>query len=73
MYAWFHDEGWEKCFSLVDPRLREESKVQLPGYAERMRVFKEAYGRIHPWLIKINSHLDMSASHCDRRDCAYVM
>jgi hypothetical protein len=72
MYDWFEKGSWEKCFSLVDPKLREQSKVQLSSYTERMRAFKETYGRIHPWLIKISLHLDMSSSHRDKRSCAYV-
>ena len=72
MYDWFEKGSWEKCFSLVDPKLREHSKVKLSGYAEQMRVFKEAYGRIHPWLIRISLHPDMSSSQHDKRSCAYV-
>jgi hypothetical protein len=72
MYDWFEKESWEKCFSLVDPKLRAASKVQLPVYSERMRAFKEVYGKIQPWLIRISLHLDMSSGHRDKRTCAYV-
>ena len=72
MYGWFDDEGWEKCFSLVDPKLRAQSKVQFSAYAEGMREFKGVYGRVHPWMIRINLHLDASSSQRDKRHFAYV-
>jgi hypothetical protein len=72
MYDSFADEVWEKCFSLVDPKLREKSKVQLPAYAEGMREFKAVYGRVHPWMIKLSLHLAAAPSQQDKRPFAYV-
>jgi hypothetical protein len=72
MYDWFERGQWEKCFFLIDPRLREQSRVELPVYSERMRAFKQVYGRIHPWLIRISLHPDASSSRRDTRSFAYV-
>ena len=72
MYNSFADEGWEKCFSLVDPRLRKKATVQFPAYADGLRAFKGIYGSVRPWMIKINLHLDMAASQRDTRQFAYV-
>ena len=72
MYDWFDEGRWEKCFSLVDPKLREQSRVQFSSYAAGMRAFKEAYGTVHPWMIRISLHLDTSSSPRDKRHFAYV-
>jgi hypothetical protein len=72
MYDWFDRGLWEKCFSLIDPRLREGSRADLRLYEERMRAFKEAYGSVHLWHMRINLHLDASASRGDKRPFAYV-
>lgn len=72
MYSWFNRSLWNKCFSLIDPRLREQSKVDLPIYTEGLQAFKEAYGAIHPWYVRISLHLDASSSKGDGRPFAYV-
>ena len=72
MYDWFNRGLWEKCFSLIDPDLREHSSVELSTYAASLRAFKEAYGTIHPWHIKISPHLGGSSTKPDQRPFAYV-
>ena len=72
MYDWFNRGLWEECFSLVDPKLKEQSKVQLPVYAERLQAFKEFYGIIKPWHVRISLHLDASSNKQDERPFAYV-
>ena len=72
MYDWFNRDLWDKCFALIDPRLREQSKVELPTYADGLQAFKEAYGAIHPWYVRISLHLDASSSKGDDRPFAYV-
>ena len=72
MYDSFADDVWAKCFSLVDPKLREQSKAQLPAYAEGIKDFKPVYGRVHPWMIKLSLHLDATPSQRDKRPFAYV-
>jgi hypothetical protein len=72
MYDSFAVDAWEKCFSLIDPTLRERSKLQLSAYADGMQDFKAAYGRVHPWMIKLSLHLDGLPSQRDKRPFAYV-
>jgi hypothetical protein len=72
MYEWFNRGLWDKCFSLIDPMLREQSKTELPVYVERLRAFREVYGSITPWHIRISLHLDASANKRDGRPFAYV-
>jgi len=72
MYDWFNQELWESCFSLIDPELREQSKVPLPTYADQLTAFKAAYGKINPWYIRISLHLDASSNKRDTRPFAYV-
>ena len=72
MYAWFADESWEKCYSLIDPRLRDEQKVERETYVDLLRAFKTRYGIIEPWHIRANLHLDGTANQRDPRPFAYV-
>jgi hypothetical protein len=72
MYEWFNRGLWEKCFARIDPRLREQSKVELSAYTEGLQAFKEAFGAIHPWYVRISLHLDASSSKRDDRPFAYV-
>jgi hypothetical protein len=72
MYDCFNRGLWESCFSLIDPHLREQSKVQLATYADRLQAFKATYGKINPWYIRISPHLDASSNKHDQRPFAYV-
>jgi hypothetical protein len=72
MYDWFNRERWDKCFSLIDPKLREQSKVELLANAARLQAFKEIYGTIRPWHVRISLHLDASSNKHDERPFAYV-
>jgi len=46
--------------------------VELATYAERMRVFKEAYGSVKPWWTRLSLHLDAATKQRDKRPFAYV-
>ena len=72
MYDSFNRGLWEKCFAFVDPKLRQGSRTTLPLYSENLRAFKEAYGTIKTWHIRISLHLDGSSNKADRRAFAYV-
>src|SRR5579884_370422 len=72
MYQWFNRGLWEKCFSLIDPRIREKTTTKFTPYAERLQEFKEAYGTIRPWYVRISLHLDASSSKHDDGPFAYV-
>jgi hypothetical protein len=72
MYEQFNRGAWEQCFALLDPKLRKASKVALPIYADSLQRFREVYGKINPWYIRISLHLNASANKQDGRAFAYV-
>jgi hypothetical protein len=72
MYDWFNRGRWDECFSLIDPKLREQGKVQPSPYSEGLQAFKEVYGTIKPWHVQLSLHLDASANKHDERPFAYV-
>jgi len=72
MHEWFNKEAWTKCFSLLDPRLRKQKRVEKQTYVESLRAFRKVYGELQPWYIRISLHLDGSASKHDARPFAYV-
>jgi hypothetical protein len=72
MYSWFNRALWDRCFRLVNPKLREQSKVEFDTYVEQLKSFKEVYGTIHPWYVRISLHLDASSNKHDPRPFAYV-
>lgn len=72
MYDYLNHERWEKCYSLIDPKLREQQKVNLPDYSERLQAFKAAYGAVNPWHVRLSLHLDAAANKRDARPFAYV-
>jgi hypothetical protein len=71
-YVRFNDEDWAGCYSLLDPQLTEGKKVELATYSERMRVFKEVYGSVKLWLVRLNLHLAPSPTQRDKRPFAYA-
>jgi hypothetical protein len=72
MYDSINRENWGNCFALIDPKLREQAKVRLPEYSERMRAFKAAYREIKPWHVRLSLHLDATGNKHDPRPFAYV-
>jgi hypothetical protein len=72
MYECLNGGLWERCFALIDPKLREQGKVQLPAYSAALQEFKEVYGTIRPWHVQLSLHLDASSNKHDGRPFAYV-
>jgi hypothetical protein len=72
MYDAFNRESWDTCFSLLDPRLRDPSKVKLPVYAQQLQAFHKAYGQIKPWHVRLSLHLEERNSKAEHRPFAYV-
>lgn len=72
MYAWLNRGLADKCFSLLDPQLAKTGRVDPHQYAEGLRAFKEDYGSVRPWHIRISVHLDGSTCKFDPRPFAYV-
>jgi hypothetical protein len=72
MCEWLNDEQWEKCYSLIDPKLRAEGLVNLRGYSKGLEAFKTAYGHIRPWLVRISLHVDAASNKRNSRPFAYA-
>jgi hypothetical protein len=72
LYECFNRGLWERCFALIDPRLRSASKVDSADYANSLQAFKETYGAINPWYIRISVHVDSSSNKHDARPFANV-
>jgi hypothetical protein len=72
LYDWLNRGLWAKCFTLIDPKLTSASKVRLADYSDRMQTFKQVYGSVSPWHIRISLHLDGSSKKHDKRPFAYV-
>jgi hypothetical protein len=72
MYAAFNDEDWQKCYSMLDPKLRESGKVAASVYAEQLEAFKHVYGEIKPWHLRVSLHLKERNSQQESRPFAYV-
>src|SRR5213080_1106580 len=71
MNEWFNKEAWTRWFSLLDPRLRKQKRVEKQAYVESLRLFRKIYGDLQPWYIRISLHLDETASRHDARPFAY--
>src|SRR2546423_7005578 len=67
----FNDAAWLKCFSLIDPKLRESGKVDREAYVDSLQQFKATYGEIQPWHIRLSLHLE-ARTKTDARPFAYV-
>jgi hypothetical protein len=72
LYKWINEGDLRKCFSLIDPRIRGQQRVQEGPYTQSLQEFKEAYGQIQPWYIRISLHLDGTRNKHDDRPFAYV-
>jgi hypothetical protein len=71
-YLRFNEEGWENCYSMIDPMLIQPGKVELATYAERMQAFKNRYGSVNLWFTRLSLHLAASSNQRDKRPFGYV-
>ena len=71
-YESFNRTDWGSCYSTVAPTLRENSRIDLDDYQSSLEAFKDSYGRIDLWYVRINPHLETTANQRDQRPFAYV-
>ena len=71
-YLRFNEEDWAACYSMLDPQLTQQGKVDPAAFADQMQAFKKVYGRVQLWLTRLSLHLAVSAKQRDRRPFAYV-
>jgi hypothetical protein len=51
-YAACNAQQWDRCFSFVDPKLRQEGRVDETKYTASLAHFLDHYGPIRPDFIK---------------------
>lgn len=67
-----NESRWDRCFAMIDPKLRAEGRVAPEAYAENLAHFMEAHGCIRIWHVKISLHLEGAKKQRDPRKFAYV-
>ena len=71
-YGHFNHEKWRECFEMVDPDLTLTGKVVQQHYLESLAQFKERYGNIQLWHVRISMHLREPKAVTNQRPFAYV-
>jgi hypothetical protein len=72
LYRSFDLGSWDRCFQYLDPRLREAGKVEQSRYSASLNAFKERYGAIAIWHVRISFHSDVRTNKHDDRPFAYA-
>jgi hypothetical protein len=72
LYEWFNREQWERCFEVVDPKLRDAGRIRAESYTRSLSEFKEFYGVVRIWYMRISLHLAARGNKHDDRPFAYV-
>jgi hypothetical protein len=71
-YEQFNRGDWPFCFGYLDPRLREQGKVELSRYSESLSNFQRHYGPVNIWHMDLSLHLNVQNGKNGERDFAYV-
>lgn len=71
-YVRFNKADWDGCYALIDPQLTEQGKVEHTTYSKLMQDFKDVYGNVSTWLVRLSLHLDPTPKQGDKRSFAYV-
>ena len=69
LYEGFGRQEWDRCFAHVDPKLRNESRIDPAHYARSLVEFKNRYGKIDIWFIRASIHAKAKSQD---RPFAYV-
>ncbi|HVA48880.1 MAG TPA: hypothetical protein VNH11_21115 [Pirellulales bacterium] len=73
LYDLLNERKFDKCFEIVDPRLRTAGKITLELYQSSLSHFIEKYGPLHVLRIDgLKLHIDVPARNEDR-DFAYAL
>lgn len=70
-YTHFNAKDWDKCFTFIDPRLRDQQRVDLPQYTSSLALFAERYGPITLGHMELSMYLDAKNNKRDDRPFAY--
>jgi hypothetical protein len=72
LYRSFNLGEFARCFHFLDPRLREAGKVEPEAYSQSLSTFKNHYGTVNIWLIRISLYADTPTNKRADRPFAYV-
>lgn len=62
----------DTAFEMIDPRLRGKGTPASATHQDQLRAFRDAFGDIEPWHIRINLYPDGTTNKHDPRPFAYV-
>jgi hypothetical protein len=71
LYRSFDRQEWDRCFAHLDPKLRDEGKVDVRQYSQSLVEFQKKYGKIDIWFIRANIYAKGPSTTRDR-PFAYV-
>jgi len=72
LYLNYNLGAWARCYRFLDPRLRETGKVETAQYGDSLSAFKEHYGAINIWHVRISLYSEVRTNKHDERPFAYV-
>src|ERR1700722_13704446 len=71
-YRYLNLHTYEKCYSFLDPSLRQHSRVEEHQYVKSLVEFLDHFGTIDIQIIKIELYLGVQAG-AGIQDCAYPL
>lgn len=72
-YKDFNEGRWERCYKALDPRLREQARVDPGSYAESLHRFAERYAPLRIEYLRLNLYPKVKGNPRADRDFAFVV
>lgn len=73
LYGLLNERKFDKCFEIVDPRLREAGKIEFEAYERSLSHFIQKHGLINVARVEqLKLFVDLAATNEDR-DFAYAL
>jgi hypothetical protein len=72
LYQQYNVHAWQACYRFIDPRLRQESRIDPARYAESLADFGQRFGEIRIWHVDLSLHLEPRANKHDTRPFAFA-
>src|SRR5207247_7381323 len=72
-YQWFNAEHWERCFECIDPRLRDEGRVEYDTYSASLAEFVKRYSKVELVFVQATVHQRIKGNPKADRPFAYVI
>jgi hypothetical protein len=71
-YRCYNQGAWPRCYAHLDPTLQAEGKVHPDHYADSLAAFKQAYGSVDVWYVRLSLHLNEKKNKHDTQPFAYA-